>query len=117
LQPRRPVRALPPATRFGIAAFRALPGARGRGRAGGEMDRGPGAARQCEPAHRERERAMNAARLVGVVWLLAAAGAMGQETGAPADEAAEEPAPRVDASSYTARGATDEIVLDRTEVT
>jgi hypothetical protein len=60
---------------------------------------------------------MRAARLVGAAWLLAAAGAFAQEADAPAKPAADDPEPRVDTSSYAARGASDEIVLERTEVT
>lgn len=61
---------------------------------------------------------MRAARRIGAVWLLAAAGAFAQEADAPAaEEAADDPAPRVDTSAYAAGVTTDEIVLERTEIT
>src|SRR5690606_15489246 len=113
---RGPVRALPAATRHRVAAFRALPGAQRGGRAGGEMDRGSEATRCRQPADGERERPMSSPRAAIVAWLLLGAARAAAQEG-PADDAsaADEPLPAVDTSATS--GATDEIVLERSEIT
>ncbi len=62
---------------------------------------------------------MNAARalVAASLFLAVTGGAQEAPEGAPAEAAGEEPMPAVDTSAAVRRSATDEIVLDSTEIT